>query len=290
MIEDLAHFYARYSTLVDQIGINALLALSLSVCLRAGQLALAQAAFMGIAGYLSAIAVVDGHWPLVLAGPAAIAASTIVGALLALPVERLRGVFLAIATIGFGEIVRVVADNLAITGGAEGFTGIPPVLSTPWIYAALAIVGAIVFAARRSRFALAIQTTREDEAAAQGVGIDTGMVRVATLACAGAIAGLAGVLYAFTNFFITPADFAFGRMEQILVYCVIGGVTSPLGAVVGAALMTVLPEIFRFLHDYREIVDGLVLLVVIIFAPAGLAGLWRGLKPRERRPAAALPQ
>jgi len=273
MNEALA-FYARYATLVDQIGINALLALSLSVCLRAGQLALAQAAFAGIAGYVSAIAVVDAHWPLPLAAASAIATSTLVGAALALPVERLRGVFLAIATIGFGEIVRVLADNLTITGGAEGFTGIPRVLNTYWIYGVLLAVGALFFAARGTRFALAIQTTREDEAAAQGVGIDTGSVRIATLACAGAIAGVAGVLYAFTNFFIVPSDFAFGRMEQILVYCVIGGVTSPLGAVVGSALMTVLPELFRFLHDFREIVDGLVLLLVIVFAPAGVAGLW----------------
>ena len=273
MNEALA-FYARYATLVDQIGINALLALSLSVCLRAGQLALAQAAFAGIAGYVSAIAVVDAHWPLPLAAASAIATSTLVGAALALPVERLRGVFLAIATIGFGEIVRVLADNLTITGGAEGFTGIPRVLNTYWIYGVLLAVGALFFAARGTRFALAIQTTREDEAAAQGVGIDTGSVRIATLACAGAIAGVAGVLYAFTNFFIVPSDFAFGRMEQILVYCVIGGVTSPLGAVVGSALMTILPELFRFLHDFREIVDGLVLLLVIVFAPAGVAGLW----------------
>src|SRR5581483_10107224 len=187
--------------------------------------------------------------------------------------ERLRGVFLAIATIGFGEIVRVVAYNLQITGGGDGLNGIPPLLSTPWIYGTLLVIAAIFFAARRSRFALAAAVTREDEAAAQGVGIDTGRIRVATLTCAGAVAGCAGVLYAFTNFFLTPSDFAFGRMEEIQVYCVIGGVTSPLGAVLGAALMTVLPEVFRFLHDFREITDGLVLLLVIVFAPGGISGI-----------------
>ena len=270
---DFLHFYVRYHTVVDQIGINAILALSLSICLRAGQLALAQAAFAGIAAYVAAIAVVAFKWPLVAAAPFAVLAAAAVGALLALPVERLRGVFLAIATIGFGEIVRVIAYNLKITGGGDGLNGIPPLLSTPWIYATLAVIGSIFFAARRSQFSLATAITREDEAAAQSVGIDTGAIRVATLACAGAIAGCAGVLYAFTNFFLTPSDFAFGRMEEILVYCVIGGVTSPVGAVLGAALMTVLPEIFRFLHDFRDITDGLVLLLVIVFAPGGISGI-----------------
>ena len=270
---DLLHFYVRYHTVVDQIGINAILALSLSICLRAGQLALAQAAFAGIAAYVAAIAVVTFKWPLLAAAPLAIIVAAGVGALLALPVERLRGVFLAIATIGFGEIVRVIAYNLKITGGGDGLNGIPPLLSTPWIYATLIVIGGIFFAARRSQFSLATAITREDEAAAQSVGIDTGGIRVVTLACAGAIAGCAGVLYAFTNFFLTPSDFAFGRMEEILVYCVIGGVTSPAGAVLGAALMTVLPEVFRFLHDFREITDGLVLLVVVVFAPGGISGI-----------------
>ena len=284
-MHDLLDFYTRYKTLVDQVGINALLALSLSICLRAGQLALAQAAFMGIAAYVAAIAVVTLRWPLILAAPVAVAVSALTGALLALPVGRLRGVFLAIATIGFGEIIRVVADNLKITGGAEGFTGIPTLLSTAWIYATLIAIGVLFFLFRRSRFALAIETTREDEAAAQGVGIDVARIRIATLAIAGAIAGIAGILYAFTNFFITPSDFAFGRMEQILVYCVIGGVTSPLGAVAGAALMTILPEAFRFLHDFREVTNGLLLLLVIVFAPAGIAGLWHFSRraPRPER-------
>jgi len=284
-VHELLALFARYHTLVDQIGINAILALSLSICLRAGQLALAQSAFMGIGAYTSAIAVVTFGWPLALAAPVAVAASAVVGALLALPVERLRGVYLAIATIGFGEIVRIVAYNVQITGGGDGLNGIPPLLSTPWIYATLVAIGIILYAVRNSRFALAQAITREDEAAAGGVGVDTGRVRVVTLACAGAIAGCAGILYAFTNFFLTPSDFAFGRMEQILVYCVIGGVTSPLGAVLGAAVMTILPEAFRFLQDFREVLSGAVLLLVIVFAPGGIAAIWRGLR---KKPAAQI--
>ena len=116
----LAEFYAKHSRLIDQIGVNAILALSLSVSLQAGQLALAQAAFMGIAAYVSAILAMNAHWPLLATIIAAMLVSTIVAALLALPVRRLRGVFLAIATIGFGEIVRVFANNLHVTGAVVG--------------------------------------------------------------------------------------------------------------------------------------------------------------------------
>ncbi len=277
----LAEFYARHSRLIDQIGINAILALSLSVSLQAGQLALAQAAFMGIAAYVSTILALNAHWPLLAAIVAAILVSTIVAAILAYPVRRLRGVFLAIATIGFGEIVRVFANNLGITGGAEGISGIPNDATTPVIYGSLALVAIVLFLLSRTKFALAIALVREDEYAARGVGVDVGAVRTAALALGGAIAGLGGALYAHASFFITPTDFGFPRMESILVWCVVGGVTSPVGAVVGAALLSILPEAIRFLADYREVTNGIVLLAVILFAPGGLASLW------HRRRAAA---
>ena len=217
----------------------------------------------------------NAHWPLLATIVAAMLVSTVVAALLAYPVRRLRGVFLAIATIGFGEIVRVFANNLKITGGAEGLSGIPNDATTPVIYGALAIVALALFFLSRTKFALAVALVREDEYAARGVGIDVGAIRTLSLALGGAIAGLAGALYAHASFFITPSDFGFARMEQILVWCVVGGVTSPLGAVLGAALLSILPEAIRFLADYREISNGIILLAVILFAPGGLASLWR---------------
>jgi branched-chain amino acid transport system permease protein len=271
----LVDFYAKHSKLIDQIGVNAILALSLSVSLQAGQLALAQAAFAGIAAYVSAILAINAHWPLLASIAVAMLVSTVVAALLAYPVRKLRGVFLAIATIGFGEIVRVFANNLKITGGAEGLSSIPNDATTPVIYGALALVAIALYLISRTKFALAVALVREDEHAARGVGVDVGNVRMLSLALGGAIAGLGGALYAHASYFITPTDFGFARMEQILVWCVIGGVTSPLGAVLGAALLSVLPEVIRFLADYREITNGLILLVVILFAPGGIAALWR---------------
>jgi branched-chain amino acid transport system permease protein len=279
----LADFYAKHSQLVDQIGVNAILALSLSVSLQAGQLALAQAAFMGIAAYVSAILAVNAHWPLVASILAAMIASSLVAALLALPVSRLRGIFLAIATIGFGEIVRVFANNMQdLTGGGQGLSSIPSDATTPVIYGALVLVALALWLLSRTKFALAVALTREDEYAARGVGVDVGRVRLLSLALGGAIAGLGGALYAHSSFFIAPSDFGFGRMEQILVWCVIGGVTSPLGAVLGAALLSILPEAIRFLHDYRDVTNGIILLAVILFAPGGLSSLWRG-RPRAPR-------
>jgi branched-chain amino acid transport system permease protein len=274
-VNPLLEFYAKHSQLIDQIGINAVLALSLSVSLQAGQLALAQAAFMGIAAYVSAILAMNAHWPLLATIAAGIVASTLVAAALAFPLRRLRGIFLAIATVGFGEIVRVFANNLSITGGAEGISGIPNDATTPVIYGALALVALALVVLSRTKFALAVILAREDEHAARGVGVDVGSVRLLSLALGGAIAGLGGALYAHAAFFIAPGDFGFARMEEILVWCVVGGVTSPLGAVLGAALLSILPEAIRFLADYREITDGIILLAVILFFPDGIASLWR---------------
>jgi branched-chain amino acid transport system permease protein len=274
-VSALAEFYAKHSQLIDQIGINAILALSLSVSLQAGQLALAQAAFMGIAAYVSAILAMNAHWPLLATIVAGIAASTLVAATLAFPLRRLRGIFLAIATVGFGEIVRVFANNLSITGGAEGISGIPNDATTPVIYGALALVALALVLLSRTKFALAVTLVREDEYAARGVGVDVGTIRTLSLALGGAIAGLGGALYAHEAFFIAPGDFGFARMEEILVWCVVGGVTSPLGAVLGATFLSVLPEAIRFLADYREVTDGIILLAVILFVPDGIASLWR---------------
>lgn len=279
----LATFYAQHSRLIDQIGINALLALSLSVSLQAGQLALCQAGLAGIAAYVSAIASMQYHWPLPASILLAVFAAAAVAALLAYPVRKLRGIFLAIATIGFGEIVRVIVNNVSITGGAEGLSGIPNDVNTPIIYGCLLIVALALYALSRTKFDLAVKLTREDDAAARGVGVDVGSVRFLSLVIGGAIAGLAGALYAHAFYFLSPGDFGFARMEQILVWCVIGGVTSPLGAVAGAAFLSILPETIRALADFREITNGIILLVVILFAPDGLSALWH----RSKRPAIA---
>jgi branched-chain amino acid transport system permease protein len=268
-------FLAAHSKTIDQIGINALLAVSLMISLRVGQLALAQVAFMGIAAYVGSLGAIDFGWNLPVSMLAGGLGATVAAALLALPIARLRGVFLAIATIGFGEVARIIEINLPLTGGAEGLANIPNDANTAWIYGTLAVALAGLFAFGRSRWILAFDAVREDEVAARGCGIDVGTLRFAALTAGGAVAGFAGVLYAHANFFITPGDFGFGRMEQVLVYSVVGGTTSALGSALGAAALTILPEAIRFLKDYRDVTTGALLLGFIIFAPRGLAGLWQ---------------
>jgi branched-chain amino acid transport system permease protein len=172
--------------------------------------------------------------------------------------------------------VRVIANNLDVTGGAEGMSGLPQDANTLAIYASLAVVALVLFLGSRarnsrspSRWCAKTSTRRAASASTSAT------VRTISLAIGGAIAGLGGALYAHANFFITPADFGFPQMEQILVACVVGGVTSSLGAAVGALLMTILPELVRFLHDYREVSTGTILLGIILFAPGGIAGLWQ---------------
>lgn len=272
---NVLEFYLAHSKLIDQIGLNALLALSLVVSLQAGQLALAQVGFMSVGAYAGALLASGAHWPLLACMGAGALLAASVAALLSYPIGRLRGVFLAIATIGFGEIVRILANNFTFTGGAEGLSNIPNDADTIAIYATLAAAGACFFALRRSKFALAMTLTREDEVAARGVGVDTAQVRLWTLVAGGALAGLAGVLYAHNNFFIQPGDFSFERMEQILVYCVVGGTISPIGAMVGAAFLSLLPELSRVLADYRAVTDGAILLAVILLVPRGISTFWR---------------
>ena len=278
-MEWLVHFYALHSKLIDQIGINAIFALSLSLTLQAGHLALANAAFGGIAAYVASLLSLSRGWPLSVTTLIGAAAAAAVGVVIGLPVTRLRGVFLAIATIGFGEIALIVENNLSITGGAEGLSQIPNQTTTWKIYLVLAVLAFFFWRLRRTRAGWAIAAVREDEYAAASFGIDPARVKFWTFVGSAAIAGIAGSLYAHENFFISPGDWGFSRMIDILVYCVIGGAASPWGAMLGAAIISLLPEVFRFLHDYRDIVNGIVLLAVVIFAPQGIAGLWS----RDRR-------
>ncbi|HEV2907624.1 MAG TPA: branched-chain amino acid ABC transporter permease [Candidatus Eremiobacteraceae bacterium] len=276
----LGAFLTSHSALFNEIGINALLALSVWVTLACGQLSLGNMGFMAIAAYSSVLLVTRGHWPFPAAVLAGSLLAAVAGLLLGWPVLRLRGVFLAIATIGFGEIVRVFAVNLTITGGAEGIASIPPLASTPLIYASLALVTFLLWRLMRSRAGRAFTAIAQDEIAAQGLGIDPSAYKLLAFAIGAFIAGYAGALAAFSSFYISPSEYGFGRAVDVLAYAVVGGMGSVGGPILGTALLTVLPEALRFLHDYRDAVNGLILLLVIIFLPQGLWSIFRG---RSRR-------
>ena len=269
-MEELGDFLSAYSTLIALVGVNALLALSVWLTLYAGQLTLGNAAFMGIGAYVSAL--LGRHlgtpFPIALIIGAMAAGAT--AAPLGLTVFRLRGVYLAIATLAFGEVVRVILLAAPITGKGQGLNGIPPKTELWHIYLSLAVVAYVLWRVQGSTVGRAWAAIREDETAAASQGIRVRRYKLGAFVAGALLAAWAGGLSAHLTFSIEPNDFAFTRAVQILVFAVVGGIPNPLGPISGAALLTALPELLRPLKDYRDILQGLILLLVIIYLPRGL--------------------
>ena len=280
-MDALAEFFRVYQTTIGVIGINALLALSIWITLYAGQLTLGNAAFMAIGAYGAALLGLRAGVPL----PLALALGALLSAALALPlglaVFRLRGVYLAIATIGFGEVVRVVLLTLPFTGKALGLNGIPPITELWHIYLSLAVVAYMLWRIQGSTVGRALAAIREDEMAAASQGIRVRRYKLAAFVAGAVIAAWAGGLSAHLNFSIEPGDFGFTRAVQILVFAVVGGTPSVAGPIFGATLLTALPEILRPLKEYRDIFAGLILMGVIIYLPRGLVTLAELRKTRR---------
>ena len=279
----IAQFFGVYGSLISFIGINALLSLSLYVTLSAGQLSLGNAAFAGLGGYTAGVLSMHYGAPYLLSLAAGALLPGLVGIVLGLPVLRLRGVFLAMATLSFGEVVRIAAVNLQITGGAEGLVGIPNKTKMWFIYLVLVIVAYFVAKLRWSKVGWSFESIREDETAAAAMGIDTTFYKTLAFTIGAVIAGLAGAMYAHLNYIITPGEFGFTAAVHLLTYNIVGGTRIWYGPILGAALLTALPEILRGIGvtagPIRLFVNGLILLLVILFLPNGLASLFSHRKP-----------
>jgi branched-chain amino acid transport system permease protein len=278
----LSNFFAIYGSLINFIGINALLALSLYVTLSAGQLSLGNAAFAGIGGYTAGILTLHFGAPYPLALLAGTLLAGLVGVVLGLPVLRLRGVFLAIATLAFGEVVRIAVLNIDITGGAQGLVGMANRTTTWLIYLVLAGVAYFIAKLRKSRIGIALESIREDETAAAAMGVNTTFYKTVSFTLGALIAGLTGGMYAHLNFIISPGEFGFFAAVQLLIYNIVGGHRVWFGPILGATLLTALPEILRGIGvtagPIRMFVNGLILLLVILFLPNGLASLFHRRK------------
>jgi branched-chain amino acid transport system permease protein len=297
----MADLYATYSHLINLIGVNMMLALSIYITLSCAMLSLSNAASMGIGGYTAALLTTNLGWPLWPAVLAGAAVAGLVALLLGLPILRLRGVFLAIATLGFGEVVRVIIDNSPALGGPEGFrlnaNGNTTTAGFWEIFAALAVVCFFFSRLKGSRMGYALEAIREDESAAGTMGINVTFYKVAAYVTGAIIAGIAGALYAHELPILLPSSFGFTEAVDILVFAVIGGTFAWQGALAGAFLMTILSEVLRAIppigsisiKDYPEIFSGLILLAVILFLPNGLlsAALGRRRTKDDRRPPAS---
>jgi branched-chain amino acid transport system permease protein len=271
MLEAFDNFWSIYSNLVLSLGTNALLALSIYLTLSCGMLAMANAAFMGIGAYTAAILTMNYGWPF----PAVLGVGMVAPALVALviggPTLRLSGVYLAMATLAFGEVVRLAIIRAeSLTGGALGLNGIPQ--ETQWyhVLGALVLVLFVLARLRRSKIGRAFEAIKEDETAAGLMGINVNGHKMLAFALGAAIAGLAGTLNAHLTFFIGPQEFGFDRGVEILTMTILGGINSLFGPVLGAFIITLLPELLRGLRDYRAVANGLILVLIVLFLPKGL--------------------
>jgi len=284
------------STLI-LIAINSVLAYSFYAVLVAGQLSLAQIGCAGIAAFTAAKLTTDHTvaWvitPLVVSIAIGMAVGAAAAFLIGLPVMRLRGVFLAIATLGFAEMARITLNNMSWTGGALGMRT-PKLISLTSALVLLALVAYWFARQRRSRLGRALAAVREDELAALTMGIDVVRYRLVSYVTAGAVAGLYGVMYAHFTRFIEPNNFDFPAAVDGLVKAVVGGGAVFVGPILGAAFFEFIPDIQRAVNLeagwIRPFVAGALLLVVILFLPGGFASLIPAGRGAGRRGGSASP-
>lgn len=269
-------------------GIFLILTLSLNLVTGyTGQFCLGWAAFYGIGAYTSALLVMKLGFSFWLSMPLAGLMSALFGILLGIPTMRLKDIYLAITTLGFGEIIRLIMLNWTdLTRGSMGLPGIPsPTIfsyefssNIPYYYLILALVLITIFSVRRiidSRVGRALIAIREDDLAAKTMGIDITGYKILAFAVGAFFAGIAGAFYAHYTSFIDPHTFSFSESITILAMVVLGGMGSIWGSILGAVVLTVAPEALRGLSDYRMIIFGLIMMLVMLVRPQGIMGKGR---------------
>ena len=279
--------------------VNIILALSIFITLYTGIFSLANIGFMAIGAYSGVICTQTIGLPLWVGLLAGMTAAGIGAYLLGLPILRLHDIYLAIATIGFGEIVRILVlnfDNIVsavsgqavvLTGGALGLKGIPKITQTWHLLVFIVLVVWILERSAKSRFGRALRAIRQDELIASGMGIDVVKMKTAVFILSAVLAGAAGVFSGHLTRIISPGVYSFSRVVDILAYAVFGGTVTWLGPVVGAGILTAIPEMARPLKAYNQVFNGIILLLVIVYLPNGIVdpGLLRKIagriKPRK---------
>ena len=285
MMEWSEGFWSTYNTVVFSVGVNAMLALSIYLTLSCGLLSLANAAFMGIGAYTAALLTMHAGLPFGLALLLAGVLPALVALIIGIPTLRLSGVYLAMATLGFGEVVRVIILNLEFTGGPMGINGIAQ--KTEFWHIAL-LLGLTLYGLarlRRSKVGRAFEAIKADEVAARLMGIDVAAYKLLAFVLGAVIAGVAGGLNAHYTFTIGPNNYAFENAVEILTMAVFGGTSNLIGPTIGATILTLLPEVLRGFKDFRLAANGLILVLVILYLPRGIwdprriRAFWRRRQP-----------
>ncbi|MFC2337994.1 MAG: branched-chain amino acid ABC transporter permease [Negativicutes bacterium] len=255
------------------IGINIILAASLNLINGyTGQFSLGHAGFMAVGAYTGVILTTNFHLPLIVAMLTGGAAAALLGALIGLPTLRLSGDYLAIATLGLGEIIRIVIMNIPYVGGAAGFSGIPHLTTFPWVF--FTMLGTLFFVKNfvNSTHGRACIAIRENEIAAAAMGINTTKYKVMAFTIGAAFAGIAGVLFAHCFYIISPSSFTFMQSFNYLIMVVLGGLGSLTGSVAGAFVVTALSAALADWPEFRMIIYALALIFLMFYRPQGLFG------------------
>jgi|ERR1041385_4374335 branched-chain amino acid transport system permease protein len=295
---------AYYNRIVVLMGINITLAVSLNIINgHAGQFSLGHAGFMAVGAYFSAFLTffyftnivekypVTQHALFVVALLAGGALAALAGYIVGLPSLRLRGDYLAIVTLGFGEIIRVLILNIEKIGGARGFSGIPQWSNFFWVYFFAGLTILISWRLVRSSVGRAFLAVREDQIAAEAMGVNTTKFKVKAFVIGSFWAGVAGGLFAHYQMYLNPTAFTFLRSFELVVMVVLGGLGSISGSIIAAVVLTILPELLRMakevLHtdkDPRMVIYSVMLIVLMLTRPQGLFGrreLWEVLPRRK---------
>jgi branched-chain amino acid transport system permease protein len=258
--------------ITDQLfftGINLILAWSVYVVLLTGNLSFAQGAFMAIGCYASGLLTVKLGVPLIPAAIGGAVLSALLAMLIGWPALRVRGIYLIMVTIGVTFCVRVGLENFKLVGGVQGFGGMSGADLTT-VLAAVLVIGVGLWCLSVSPLQRVLDAVREDDRVAESLGINAAWVKLAAFSIGAAIAAIGGALYGHFMNFVRPDNFDILVSIYVVLYVILGGVNNMFGPVLGAAIMTLLPEYFRVLAEWRPTIFGLVIVIMLLFRPEGL--------------------
>ena len=262
-----------YQINLTSMCINIILAVSLSLINGfTGQLSLGHAGFMAVGAYASVIVTNMWDYPFIAGLLMACVAAGLAGFIIGVPTLRLKGDYLAIATLAFGEIIRVTLQNIDYVNGPAGILGITKLTTWPWLFGATILTILVVVNLINSSYGRAIISIREDEIASELMGINTTKYKVLAFVIGAMFAGLAGAMYAHYFYIIKPETFNFLKSFDILVMVVLGGLGSTTGAIIAAIFITALTAALQSFPAIRMILYALILIIVMIYRPQGLMG------------------
>jgi branched-chain amino acid transport system permease protein len=292
-----SHIDPYHLDVVIGIGINIILAVSLNLVNGyTGQFSLGHAGFMSVGAYFSAAVSLfvapdflgaegGSAWQqgglFVAALFAGGLCAALAGLLVGVPSLRLKGDYLALVTLGFGEIIRVVFQNVEKLGGALGLNGIPPYTTIFWVIGFVALSVFVVTCLVHSTYGRGFLATHDDEVASEAVGLNTTRYKIVAFVIGAFFAGIAGGLYGHFKLTITPTGFDFTKSIEIVVMVILGGMGNTVGVILAAVLLTLLPELLRPIAEFRMIIYSLLLIVLMLVRPQGLFNI--GLKPSKKK-------